>query len=104
MASSHLAFLDPQVDVAALSRLCEEFGVRELAAFGSRMMGSSRKDSDLDLLYELLPSVQLGWDIQELEDRLSDLFDVPVDLVSKKYLHRQLRDRVLAEAKVIYAA
>jgi predicted nucleotidyltransferase len=42
--------------------------------------------------------------INRLEDERSELFGCKVDLVSKRTLHRLLRDRVLAEARTIYAA
>jgi hypothetical protein len=32
------------------------------------------------------------------------LFDRPVDLVAKNYLNRHLRDDVLSQARVLYAA
>jgi predicted nucleotidyltransferase len=46
----------------------------------------------------------LGFAINRLEDELSELFGRRVDLVSKRSLHRLLRERVLAEARTIYAA
>jgi predicted nucleotidyltransferase len=39
-----------------------------------------------------------------LEDALADLFGRRVDLVTKKSLHRLLRDEVLSEARTLYAA
>lgn len=104
MTSTDLGELSASVSAEQLALVCKEFGVRELAAFGSRSAGTASDDSDLDLLYELDPTTSLGWGIQDLEDRLSELFGLPVDLVSKKYLHRRLRDHILAEATVIYAA
>jgi predicted nucleotidyltransferase len=42
--------------------------------------------------------------VDQLEDELTDLFGRSVDLVSKRSLHRLLRDEVLAEALPLYAA
>ena len=66
--------------------------------------GEERPDSDVDVLYELVPGVRLGWDIENLTDELSDELGRPVDLVSRKALHERLRQAVLAEASVLYEA
>ena len=48
--------------------------------------------------------VRLGFAINSLEDELAELFHRPVDLVSRRALHRLIRDDVLAEARTLYAA
>lgn len=66
--------------------------------------GEERSDSDVDVLYELVPGARLGWAIEDLADELSEVFGRNVDLVSRRALHQRLRDAVLAEARVLYAA
>jgi uncharacterized protein len=61
-------------------------------------------DSDIDVLYTLLPRRRLGWEIEQLADELSELFGHRVDLVSLRSLHPLLRPSVLAEARPVYAA
>jgi predicted nucleotidyltransferase len=92
------------IDPVVLERLCREYGIVELAVFGSFARGEGSGDSDVDLLYTVDPGVQLGWGIEALSDRLASLLGRPVDLVSKKYLHAMLRDQILSEAVVVYAA
>jgi predicted nucleotidyltransferase len=92
------------IDAARLADLCRRFGVAELAVFGSALRGDTRLDSDVDLLYVLSPGARLGFDIDPLEDELADLLGRKVDLVSRKSLHRLLRDDVLVEARTLYAA
>lgn len=92
------------VDRARLDEICERYGIAELAAFGSRSRGDATEASDLDLLYTLAPGRHLGFAINQLEDELSDVFSCRVDLVSKASLHRLMRDQVLAESQVLYAA
>ncbi len=75
-----------------------------LDVFGSVARGDADDASDLDLLYELAPEARLGWEIEDLQDELSGLFGRPVDLVSKRALHRRLRLAVLAEACQLYSA
>ena len=92
------------IDLARLADICRQFGIVELAAFGSTARGEAKLDSDVDLLYTLAPDRGLGFDIDRLEDELANFFGRTVDLVSKKSLHRLLRDEVLSEARTLYAA
>jgi predicted nucleotidyltransferase len=39
-----------------------------------------------------------------LREDLEELFGRPVDLIPKVSLHRVIRDRVLADAQILYAA
>lgn len=92
------------VDMQRLDELCRRYGVARLEVFGSVARGEAGETSDLDLLYEMAPGAKLGWEIDDLQDELSELFGRSVDLVSKRALHRRLRPAVLAEARELYAA
>jgi uncharacterized protein len=92
------------LDMQRLADLCRRYGIARLEVFGSVGRGEQTADSDVDLLYELAPGASLGWEIADVQDELSDLFGRPVDLVSKRSLHRELRPVVLAEARELYAA
>ncbi|HSV66641.1 MAG TPA: nucleotidyltransferase domain-containing protein [Mycobacteriales bacterium] len=93
-----------EIDLDSLAEICRRYGIAELDLFGSVARGEERSDSDVDLLYVLAPGSRLGWDIEDLNDELNVLFGRRVDLVSKRTVHRLIRDEVLAEARVIYAA
>ncbi len=103
-AAPTLVIGDREIDLARLADICHRFGVVELAAFGSIVRDEATRDSDIDLLYVMAPDRRLGFAVDRLEDELADLFGRTVDLVSKKSLHRLLRDEVLAEARMLYAA
>lgn len=92
-----------EIDLDRLAAVCRRYGIVELAVFGSVARGEERPDSDLDLYYVLAPGARLGWEIADLNDELTELLGRPVDLGSKRSLHRLVRDEALAEAKVIYA-
>lgn len=92
------------VDATRLAELCQRYGVAELAVFGSVARGEATAASDVDLLYVLEPGARLGFAINALEDELATLLERPVDLVSKRALHRLLRDQVLSDARTLYAA
>jgi len=92
------------VDDDRLRDVCSRYGVLRLEVFGSVSRADARVDSDIDLLYELAPTARLGWKIEDLSTELSELLGRRVDLVSRSALHERLRDVVLAEARLLYAA
>lgn len=68
----------------AIRRLCRDYGVNRLIAFGSRARGDARSDSDLDLAYELNPKRLKTFDLfdqMDLQDALEGAFGMPIDLV-----------------------
>ena len=87
-----------------LAELCRKYGIAELAVFGSVARCSAQPDSDVDLLYVRTPGNDLGMSYFALQEDLEELFGRPVDLVQKDGLHRVIRDQVLADAQVLYAA
>jgi len=87
-----------------LATICRRYGVVRLDVFGSAASGRPSNDSDVDLLYELAAGSRLGWDIEQLTAELAQVFGRPVDLVSRAGLNQRLRDRVLSEARLLYAA
>jgi predicted nucleotidyltransferase len=89
---------------ARLAELCRRYGIAELAVFGSVARGDAGPDSDVDLLYVRVPGNDLGMAYFDLQDDLERLFGHSVDLVAKEGLHRVIRDQVLADAQVLYAA
>ena len=65
-----------------LPKLRTKFHVQYLGLFGSYVQGTPRKDSDLDVLVEFVEEPSL-FEFIELEDHLSSLVGVKVDLVMK---------------------
>ena len=93
------------VDEEALDRFCRENRIRQLAVFGSALREDFGPDRDVDLLVEFLPGTRIGlMGLTRLEMDLSELLGRKVDLNTAKGLHHRFRDRVLAEAEVLYAA
>jgi len=96
---------DTQVEAARLAELCRRYHVQELAVFGSAARGEMRADSDIDLLVEFLPDAEIDlMDHAGLMLDLADLLDRKVDLVSKNGLKPLIRDSVLEQARLLYAA
>lgn len=96
--------LDLGLDRDRLDDICRRYGVARLDVFGSVSRREADPDSDVDVLYELMPGARLGWEIETLADELAEVIGRPVDLVSRRALHERLRATVLADAQLIYAA
>ena len=87
-----------------IASLCEEFGVRELAVFGSTVRGENRADSDLDLLVDFEPAARIGLlTLASLTEELERLLHRRVDLVTKNGLKPWMRPQILREAQVVYS-
>jgi predicted nucleotidyltransferase len=87
-----------------LTEFCRSRHIRWMACFGSVVRDDFGPDSDVDLLVEFAPHHIPGWEIVEIEEDLSALLGGrKVDVINPKYLNRRLKDRVLAEAEVLYA-
>ena len=89
-----------------IAALCREYGVLELDVFGSVARGEATDESDIDFLY-VLSDPSIGMRFFEFRRRLAEILGRNVDnvdLVPKHYLNRVVRDRVLAEARPVYAA
>lgn len=93
-----------QFDENRLAAVCRKYGIARLEIFGSASHGDMNESSDIDLLYELAPGSKLGWEIETLADELAEIFGREVDLVSRRAIHERLRERVLSEARSLYAA
>ena len=75
----------------------KRFKVKNLEIFGSFARGEQKINSDLDVLVEFYEPVDLITFI-ELENYLSELFKIKVDLVAKNALKPRIRSIVLKEA------
>lgn len=80
-----------------LPMLDEQFAVASLAIFGSRARGEAGDSSDLDVLvtFHQTPSLIR---LIELENYLSDLLKLKVDLAMAENLKPRIGQRIFAEA------
>ena len=93
-------------DPDALARVCVEHRIRKLSLFGSRLKGTARADSNVDLLVEFLPDARPTlFDMAQIEIDLSPLVGGrKVDVRTAGDLSRHFRDEVVREAQVCYVA
>ena len=83
-----------------LPLLRERYGVDSLGVFGSYVRGEAGPESDLDLLVRFRHTPGLIRFV-ELENHLSDLLGVKVDLVMAEALKPKIGERVLAEVQTL---
>ncbi|MBU2643628.1 nucleotidyltransferase family protein [bacterium] len=77
--------------------LSKQYGVKSISLFGSYIKGQEKSESDLDILVEYTELPGLIKYI-ELENRLSDLLGIKVDLVIRDSLKPRIADNVLLDA------
>lgn len=90
---------------AELEALCRRYRVRQLSLFGSVLREDFGPQSDVDMLVEFGPDAAVGFlTLSRMARDLSNLLGRPVDLVPRSGLKPAIRDAVLREEQVIYAA
>jgi len=77
--------------------LCSHYRVKSISVFGSYAKRTQTDQSDLDLLVEFTKPVSL-LKLIALENYLSDLMGLKVDLVPKVNLRKELEKTIVNEA------
>lgn len=81
--------------------LQQTYHVSRLGLFGSYVRGEQTQESDVDVLVEFEPGFRFGLlKFCELENYLSEVLNLKVDLVMKEGLKPRIGERILKE--VIY--
>ncbi len=81
---------------AEKERLSRRYDVRSLGVFGSYVRGEAHPDSDLDILVDFGSPPTL-FEYVRLQNDISDLLGVPVDLVMRSALKPAIGEQVLSE-------
>lgn len=94
------------VDREKTAAFCRTHRIRKLALFGSVLRDDFGPESDIDILVEFESGHTPGFfGLYRIEQELTALFEGRrVDLLTYRSLNPHLRDRILAEAEVQYAA
>jgi uncharacterized protein len=88
-----------------LGEFCRRYQVQKLALFGSVVGKDFRAESDVDILVSFQPNAHVGFiTFSRMQRELSGLFKRPVDLVPMDGLKPVIRDSVLSNIEVVYAA
>ena len=96
------------IDQAQLADLCRRYHVAKLELFGSRAKGTSRSDSDVDLLVTFEANAVIGLVFFGLGMELEALLGRHVDLLTRPRVERdrnaRFRSNVLGSVELLYAA
>jgi uncharacterized protein len=94
------------IDPEMLALVCRRQRVGRLSLFGSRLKGTARADSDVDLLVEFeAGATPILLDMARIEQQLAALMGGrTVDLRTARELSRYFLDVVIREARVQYVA
>jgi uncharacterized protein len=77
--------------------LRNRFKVKEIGIFGSYVRKEQKRKSDIDILVTFYETIDL-FTFVELENYLSDILGVKVDLVMKEAIKPRLKEKILSEA------
>ena len=76
------------------------YGVHEISIFGSYVSGNADQDSDVDILVEFNRPIDYFLFL-ELEEFISDVLNIKVDLVEKKALKPNIGKFIINEMIII---
>jgi uncharacterized protein len=94
-----------RVDRDEVAEFCRRHHIRRLAFFGSVLRDDFRSDSDVDVLVEFEPEYRLGlFELIRMQQKFSKMIGREADFRTPEDLGRYMRDRVMAESEVQYAA
>jgi predicted nucleotidyltransferase len=107
-AAPHRPRTPPPIEAIArlLAPICQKHGITRLEIFGSAARGESRRGSDVDVIATFREHPGLG--IVEIEQSMSQLLGVPVDLLTHEAVEEMAnpfrRESILRDRMTIYAA
>ncbi len=94
-----------QINHDEIVAFCRRHHIRRLAFFGSVLREDFRPDSDVDVLLEFeLDHIPGLFGLMSMQLEFSDMIGRTADFRAPGDLSRYFRDRVIAEAEVLYAA
>ncbi len=94
------------IDQKKIKVFCQKWKIQELAIFGSFLRADFNDKSDVDILISFAPNINWGFEIAELREELSQIFNRNIDILSKRSLemskNKFKRDEILNSCIVIY--
>jgi hypothetical protein len=82
--------------------LKDKYGIKEIGIFGSYVRGEEKGGSDIDILVEFEPGARISLlDFVGIENYLSDLLGIKVDLVEKSALKPRIGRHILNEVTIL---
>ncbi|MEO1288423.1 MAG: nucleotidyltransferase family protein [Chloroflexota bacterium] len=92
-----------KIDLDSLHHYSRQHPIQRISLFGSVIREDFSVESDVDVLIQFLPDAEITYfDMVDIQDDLSAIFNRPVDLVTPSALSDYVRDNVRAHAVTIY--
>ena len=93
----------------SISAFCRKWNLRELALFGSVLRPDFGPESDVDVLFTMMPGASYNWNaLCDMTEELERLFGRPVDLIDREAIEQSRnwvrRREILSTHETIYAA
>jgi len=98
--------VDNQLTVTSkeIAAFCQQNQISTLSLFGSAVTENFTDESDIDLLVEFESDAKIGFlALARIQRELTDLFQRPVDLVTRNGLKPIIREQILSQAELLYA-
>ncbi len=93
------------LDKTQIAEFCRRWKVEELSLFGSVLRDDFRPDSDVDIMVVFASDARIGLiGFCRMQAELSELVGRNVDLVTKSGLKPLIRDAVIQQSELLYAA
>ncbi|MDP2854039.1 MAG: nucleotidyltransferase domain-containing protein [Smithellaceae bacterium] len=83
---------------------CRHNSIRKLAFLGSVLRADFSPESDIDVLVEFELDAKVGLQFFKMEQELSEILGRKVDLSTTGFLSKYFREKIVAEAEVLYDA
>jgi len=88
-----------------IAEICRRYKIRELSLFGSQVRGDFTAKSDFDFLVDFEPDARIGFiTLGVIQEELENIVEKPVDLVPKDGLKPLIKNQVIKESEIVYAA
>jgi predicted nucleotidyltransferase len=87
-----------------IADFCRRNHITKLSFFGSVLRDDFNGESDIDVLVEFAPGHTPGWDFFGMEEELSQMLGRKVDLCTPDGLRPHVRETIVREAVIQYAA
>lgn len=95
--------LQIEVSKEEIAEFCRRNRIRKLAIFGSALRDDFTPESDIDVIVWFDPEARVGFfELHDTEQQLVVILQRKVDLNTEQTLSKYFRERVLAEAEVLY--
>jgi hypothetical protein len=93
------------IPLQTIEAFCRKYQIQRLSLFGSAVREDFGLQSDIDVLVEFQPAARVGFlQLSRMQRELTEIFHRTVDLVPRSGLKPAIREHILKEEVVLYAA